>query len=878
MRFRSHFGVLFTFWIGLASPAAAINIVPVFNAADNETPAFDPANNGIQDLFDYAETYYQDIFEDAGYTLTVNYWYDDLEDNTLGQFNPVTEVGHRVTEANVRIDTRQDIGGSLRNWYIDSTPASDSEFEMEKDLWLDGPPNTSGFVAAVQPPGAFEVGYRGTAPFGSPAHNQFDMLSTILHELGHALGIRAGATHENADDDYDINPDFLFDAAVAARVDGPIFDLDPSHVAPDTMLMCGECALTSFRRRPSHADLFAIATSSELTAIDVPRREYYGGGVFNTAANWSGGRTPDPNDEAFVRDADLVVMNASDTVAGLTISYAELATGSNNLTVNGTLRVDSRFFNVLGKLVVATGGIVSADHVVIDSYGEIDMASGTLAVDGDLELTKIIGNGGGFLSGAGTITITGQLANEGTIKPDAGTLSITAGSFDLGGINNFFEPHVDVTTGNVVFNGPHANTFKGIVDVGFGRLATFNNAWTLDPLGEVNITDGGLINNATWQADGNVEINHTIPFGVVGVGGSGAMNLGPSGQITTTGAVDFLGPATIGGLLHVTTEFVRFSGGGTFADSADVVLSGGTAIHLTQAKTYTIESSANFAGAGVLTNGALATLVLESGVDLGAPLVNNGRVEIGTSPGEAHSTSYFQQSASGTIEFEIGGRTQGRLYDHLDVALNEVTLDGTLQLAVINGFMPLPGDTFQIISASNVAGEFQTILGATLPNGSYFDVVYDTTSVLLEVISGLPGDYNNNGTVDAADYTLWRDNLDDLTAILPNDSTPGVDQSDYTIWKTNFGNTLAGAGSGSIMSVPEPATGILFTLGLSALLLRRFAVARLLALKLPHAPVRHYHPLRSFFPVAANPGRFPANTLLDTPHHLSCVLESPWPC
>ena len=52
------------------------------------------------------------------------------------------------------------------------------------------------------------------------------------------------------------------------------------------------------------------------------------------------------------------------------------------------------------------------------------------------------------------------------------------------------------------------------------------------------------------------------------------------------------------------------------------------------------------------------------------------------------------------------------------------------------------------------------------------------------------GDYNNNGNVDAADYTRWRDNLNSTTANLPNDPTPTiVNQADYTTWKTNFGQT-----------------------------------------------------------------------------------------
>ena len=57
------------------------------------------------------------------------------------------------------------------------------------------------------------------------------------------------------------------------------------------------------------------------------------------------------------------------------------------------------------------------------------------------------------------------------------------------------------------------------------------------------------------------------------------------------------------------------------------------------------------------------------------------------------------------------------------------------------------------------------------------------------------GDYNNDGIVDAADYTVSRDHL--ARATLPNENpaaaTPGlVDQEDYTFWKTHFGNSAHG--------------------------------------------------------------------------------------
>jgi len=74
------------------------------------------------------------------------------------------------------------------------------------------------------------------------------------------------------------------------------------------------------------------------------------------------------------------------------------------------------------------------------------------------------------------------------------------------------------------------------------------------------------------------------------------------------------------------------------------------------------------------------------------------------------------------------------------------------------------------------------------------------------VVSGIDGDYNNDGFVDAADFTLWRENLDS-SVTLPNDTTPGaVTIADYTVWKSNFGNP---SGNLDAAPVPEPSTLLL---------------------------------------------------------------------
>jgi hypothetical protein len=76
----------------------------------------------------------------------------------------------------------------------------------------------------------------------------------------------------------------------------------------------------------------------------------------------------------------------------------------------------------------------------------------------------------------------------------------------------------------------------------------------------------------------------------------------------------------------------------------------------------------------------------------------------------------------------------------------------------------------------------------------------------------LPGDFNLNGTVDAADYSVWRNGLGTIY-------TP----AQYTEWKTNFGRRL---GSASIATVPEPAAAVLCFAVMWAASTTRFRAAK----------------------------------------------------
>jgi hypothetical protein len=78
---------------------------------------------------------------------------------------------------------------------------------------------------------------------------------------------------------------------------------------------------------------------------------------------------------------------------------------------------------------------------------------------------------------------------------------------------------------------------------------------------------------------------------------------------------------------------------------------------------------------------------------------------------------------------------------------------------------------------------------------------------------GLVGDYNGDGFVNLADYTVWRDTLGSTTDLAADGNNNGsIEAGDYNLWKSNFGSSSGSLAAVSSAQVPEPSTVVLLTL------------------------------------------------------------------
>jgi T5SS/PEP-CTERM-associated repeat protein len=203
----------------------------------------------------------------------------------------------------------------------------------------------------------------------------------------------------------------------------------------------------------------------------------------------------------------------------------------------------------------------------------------------------------------------------------------------------------------------------------------------------------------------------------------------------------------MGTRLTASNEYIGYGGTGTFTQSGEVEHTV-NALYLG----YDLRGSGSYD----LSGGTLSAASILQGIGTSQFNFTGGRLEVQTFQGDLTNnggtlapsrspytttiTGDYTQSSSGTLEIELGGLLAGE-YDLLEVS-GAANLDGLLTILMYDGFLPDIGNTFDILTADTINGEFASVSSPNLGNGLYFDIAYLTypgsTDIVRLTVSVVP--------------------------------------------------------------------------------------------------------------------------------------------
>jgi T5SS/PEP-CTERM-associated repeat protein len=361
----------------------------------------------------------------------------------------------------------------------------------------------------------------------------------------------------------------------------------------------------------------------------------------------------------------------------------------------GLLDVNTRT-ETLANLMVSGGG-----DVAVETGGKLSVSDAVVS-----------GQGSTLTNAFGSKLYVGEVAHGALEIKDRGLVTSSGPAF-IG--------YESGATGEVTVNGGGSKWDASSLYLGYRGSSV------------LNITDGGVVNG------GGTIGSLAGSAGVVNVDGEGSawnmahnssLFLGYQGSanVNVTRGGDVVSGDTTIGFYPGSLGAVSVDGlGSSWYSAGDIEIAIGK---------LAVTGQGQVASALPLLVESLGTLSGNSVVSSDF-VYNGGLVAPGPFAGALTVNGNYIQQPAGKLEIELGGMNN---FDQLLVptAGTIASLDGTLQVKLIGGFTPLVGQTFTILSAYDVDGEFAAVQLPSIP-GRRFDVIYNPQSVVLRVALDLGG-------------------------------------------------------------------------------------------------------------------------------------------
>ncbi len=376
-------------------------------------------------------------------------------------------------------------------------------------------------------------------------------------------------------------------------------------------------------------------------------------------------------------------------------------------------------------------------------------------------------------------------------------------------------------------------TYAGIVNVNQGQLELAGGK-AMGDLAAINLADvfqsGLIISGASetigsLSGGGNSGGNVALDARLVGGGNNASTTyrgvLSGAGGLTKIGS----GTLTLAPLIANSTY-----GGGTLIDGGTLIVdnvpptggppSSGTGtgpVVVGTGATLDVRGSVlgpvtTYAGATVSVTGRIERAVT---VSIGATFGGNGLVNatvtvnggghVAPGPGvDSLDVGVLLLEPGSVLDFELDTVLGVDKSDLINVlGGNGLSIQGgTLNLTNAGS---MTSGTYRLIDyAGTLGGSVGWLALGAVPTGFEYSLINNVANKSIDLVVGIPGDHNSDGTVDAADFVVWRKSIGTQTA--------------FNTWRSNFGEPSSASGSST--AVPEPSSALLL-LPACVLLLQR---------------------------------------------------------
>ena len=390
------------------------------------------------------------------------------------------------------------------------------------------------------------------------------------------------------------------------------------------------------------------------------------------------------------------------------------------LLINGSGKITNK-----GTMEVASGSTMHITNGSFTNFAGTTLTGGTYNISGTLEIDELGSTGGEIVTNAAKIILNGKSSNfidsAGLNALSNLTTNAAAGGFTLSGGQNFTTNSSDAAHGNF--------TNSGSLTVNSG--STFNVTGSLTNFSGTTLKGGTYVVGGTFEFPGANIVTNSAKLTLAGSAAK-ILNSVTSADGLANFATNAAGASfsLLSGATFTTAG--NFTNSGTFkVGTGSTFTVGGPGLFTQTAGTTTSDGTLTDSGGLQLTSGSLFGKGTVNGSITSTGVVTPG--DSATLTGILTDNGPYAQGSTGVLNISIGGLTSTK-FDQLNSTNS--TLNGTLNVTLIKGFVPAVGNTFKIMNFTSASGAFSTVNGLAINSTEHFTIAYQGPDVLLTVASG----------------------------------------------------------------------------------------------------------------------------------------------